>query len=98
MKHIVAIITAIALGGAAYAGCGKKVTVTGKGAYDAEKKVLTIEGAKKPIKLQASTKVTDKDGKKAKIEDIAKEGAKLTVVHEHNKADAVSPAKEKKKS
>jgi len=95
MKHIVAIITAIALGGAAYAGCGKKVTVSGKGTYDADKKTLTIEGAKKPIKLQASTKVTDKDGKEAKIEDILS-GA-LTVVHEHNKADAVSPAKEKKK-
>ncbi|NNE90357.1 MAG: hypothetical protein HKN23_01815, partial [Verrucomicrobiales bacterium] len=63
----------------------------------ADKKALTVEGAKKPIKLQASTKVTGADGKEAKIEDIAKDGAKLTVVHEHNKADSVSPAKEKKK-
>ncbi len=92
MKQILGIIAAIAIAaGSAYAGCGKKTTVTGTLSYDADSKSLTVEGTKKPIKLQATTEVKGADGKKADIADL--DGKKVDVVHEHNKADSVAPAK-----
>ena len=92
MKQILGIIVALAFAvGSASAGCGKKTTVTGVLSYDKDKKTLTIEGTKKPIKLQASTEVKGADGKKADIADL--DGKKVDVVHEHNKADSVAPAK-----
>ena len=92
MKQILGIMAAIAIAaGSAYAGCGKKVTVTGKLSYDKDTKTLTVEGVKKPIKLQATTKVKDAEGKEAEIADL--DGKKVDVVHEHNKADSVAPAK-----
>lgn len=91
MKKILAIVAVIGLAlSGAYAGCGKKVTVTGTFEYDAETKSLTVKGAKKPIKLQKGTKITGADGKEAKINDLEGE---ITVVHEHNKADSVAPKK-----
>ena len=94
MKKILAILAAAAIAaGSVYAGCGKKVTAEGKLTYNADKKVMKIEGADKPIKLQASTKIKGADGKEAKIEDL--DGKKVKVVHEHNKADSVEVAKKK---
>lgn len=89
-KFITAIITCVALAGAAFAGCGKKVTNTGEYTYDAEKKVLTGGDLKKPIAILATTVVKDAEGKKTTIDKLS---GKLTVVSEHNKADSVAPAK-----
>jgi len=74
--------------GSAYAGCGKKTTVTGTFKYNDDNKSLTVEGTEKPIKVQATTKITTADGKKAAIADL--DGKKIEVVHEHNKADSVT--------
>ena len=93
MKHILTLVAVLGLAlSGAYAGCGKKVDVTGKLSYDAETKKMTIEGAKKPIALTPSTKI-GKDGK-GKIADL--DGKKVKVTHEHNKADAVVLASAKK--
>ncbi|MDF1823204.1 MAG: hypothetical protein P1U68_01095 [Verrucomicrobiales bacterium] len=92
MKQILGIIAAVAIAaGSAYAGCGKKTTVTGTLSYDKDTKSLAIEGTTKPIQLQATTEVKDADGKETDIADL--DGKKVDVVHEHNKADSVAPAK-----
>lgn len=91
MKTILTILTVLGLAGGAYAGCGKKVTVEGSlNSYDADAKSITVKGSKKPITLTASTKITGKDGKSAKIEDL--EGKDVKVVHEHEKAESVTEA------
>ena len=93
IKKILAMVAVLGLAfSSAYAGCGKKVEVTGTFKYDAETKSLTVEGAKKPIKLQKTTKVTGADGKETTIDKL---DGKITVIHEHNKADSVAPAKKK---
>ncbi len=92
MKQFIAIMVAIVFAaGSVYAGCGKKTTVTGTFKYNEDKKVLTVEGVEKGIKLQATTKITDAEGKEASIDDL--DGKKIEVVHEHNKADSVTIAK-----
>lgn len=92
MKTILTIVAVLGLAlSGAYAGCGKKVTDTGKLSYDKDTKSLAIKGAKKPITLTPSTKITGADGKEAKIADL--DGKKVTVVSEHGKADSVSAAK-----
>ncbi|MDB4657663.1 lipoprotein [Verrucomicrobiales bacterium] len=97
MKKILSILAVVALAAtSSYAGCGKKVTVEGKLTYDADAKTLTVKGAKKPITLQAGTKITGKDGAKAKIEDL--DGKRVEIVHEHEKADSVKIAAKKKKA
>ena len=92
MKHILTIVAVIGLAlGSAYAGCGKKVTDTGKLSYDKDTKALTVEGAKKALTLTPATKVTDAAGKKAEIADL--DGKKVIVISEHGKADSVAIAK-----
>ncbi len=92
MKHILTIVAVLGLAfGSAYAGCGKKVTVTGALSYDKDTKALVVKGTKKAITLTPDTKVTDAAGKEAKIADL--DGKKVVVVHEHNKADSVTIAK-----
>ncbi|MDF1740601.1 MAG: hypothetical protein P1U86_15675 [Verrucomicrobiales bacterium] len=92
MKQFIAIMVAIVFAaGSVYAGCGKKTTVTGTFEYNEDDKVLTVEGVDKGIKLQATTKITDAEGKEASIDDL--DGKKIEVVHEHNKADSVTIAK-----
>ena len=89
MKKFLGIIAAIAIGaGSVYAGCGKKVTNEGEAAYDADTKSLTIEGAKKPIQIQATTVVKNADGEEVDIASL--DGKKVKVVSEHNKADSVT--------
>lgn len=88
MKQILAIAAAAIIGlGSAYAGCGKKVTVTGTAEYDEDAKALAVEGVDKPITIQATTKITDAEGKEIEIADV--DGKEVEVVHEHNKADSV---------
>ena len=55
MKKLIAFAIAIAMTGAAYAGCGVKIPVEGElSNYDAEKKELTV--GKKTITLAASAR------------------------------------------
>ena len=83
MKNFLGIIAAIAIGaGSAYAGCGKKVTNEGEASYDEDSKSLTIEGAKKPIQIQATTVVKNADGEEVDIASL--DGKEVTVVSEHN--------------
>lgn len=77
--------------GSAYAGCGKKTTVTGTFKYNEDNKTLKVEGVEKGIKIQATTKITKADGTDGKIADL--DGKKIEVIHEHNKADSVKLAK-----
>lgn len=90
MKQIFGIIAAIAIGaGSAYAGCGKKVTDSGEvTSYDSDTKTLTVDGAKKPFKIQASTVVKNAEGEEVELSDL--EGKEVDVVSEHNKADSVT--------
>jgi len=89
MKKILGIITALLFaGGVAFAGCGKKVTNEGEFTYNEDKKVIKVEGAKKPIKLQPKTVIKDAEGNEVAISDL--EGSKVKVVSEHNKADSVT--------
>ncbi len=97
MKYILTIVAVLGLAlSGAYAGCGKKVTVTGKLSYDKDTKALVVAGTKKPIALTPDTAITGADGKKAEIADL--DGKKVVVVHEHNKADSVKVAAKKKKA
>lgn len=90
MKKFLGIIAAVMIGaGSVYAGCGKKVTDEGKvTSYDADAKTLTVEGAKKPFKIQATTTVKDAEGNEVEISSL--EGKKVKVVSEHGKADSVT--------
>ena len=98
MKKILALIVSLALAGAVYAGCGKKITSIGKlDAFDAKKKTLAITPAakdKKGLRLTKKTKITGTDGKEAKIEDL--KGQEITVVSEHGKVDSVAIVVKKK--
>ena len=98
MKKILAIIASLALAGAVYAGCGKKITSVGKlDAIDAKKKTLAITPAskdKKGLRLTKKTKITGADGKIAKIEDL--KGQQITVISEHGKVDSVAIVVKKK--
>ena len=76
MKKLLAILSLVALSGAIHAGCGVKIPVSGElSSYDAEKKLLKV--GEQEITLDASAKVTDAEGKEAKIEDLV--GKKVTV-------------------
>jgi len=91
MKKILAILASLAIAGAAHAGCGK--TVENKGSiskYDAEAKSIVVKdaaGKEATLTLTPTSAVTDKDGKPAKIEDLA--GKDVVVVSEHNKVHTV---------
>ena len=83
MKKFLTIAITMMMAGAAYAGCGVKVPVSGevKG-YDAEKKELTVGDAK--IRLAATVTVKNAEGEDAKIEDMV--GKEVTVsTDKHNK-------------
>ena len=83
MKHLLTFAVALTITGAAYAGCGVKVPVSGKiASYDKEKKELKV--GEQAITLAATVKITDADGKEAKIEDLV--GKEVTVsTDKHNK-------------
>ncbi|MEQ1843704.1 MAG: hypothetical protein ABL994_25150 [Verrucomicrobiales bacterium] len=91
MKKILTILASFALASAASAGCGK--TVENKGSlssYDAVAKVVVVkdaEGKEAKLTLTPTSTITDKDGKVAKIEDLA--GKSVVVVSEHNKVQTV---------
>ncbi len=100
MKTIIAIIASLAVfAGAAYAGCGKNVTAKGKAKFNKETKILTVDPkpakAKKPLKVSAKTKVTGKDGKVAKLEDLLGGDAPVYVVFEHADVKLISATKPK---
>ena len=82
MKHLLALAVALTMTGAAHAGCGIKVPVTGKlASYDKEKKELKI--GEQAITLAAAAKIIGADGKEAKIEDLV--GKEVTVsTDKHN--------------
>jgi hypothetical protein len=91
MKTILSILTVLALAGAAYAGCGKKVTDSGTlKSFDADTKSIVVEadGKETKITITKATATKAKDGSEAKIKDLV--GKTVTVVSEHSKADAVS--------
>ena len=98
MKKILAIIASLALAGAVYAGCGKKITSVGKlDSIDAKLKTLAITPAskdKKGLRLTKKTKITGADGKIVKIEDL--KGQQITVISEHGKVDSVAIVVKKK--
>ena len=97
MKKILTFIVSLALAGAVYAGCGKKITSVGKlDAFDAKKKTLAITPPakdKKGLRLTNKTKITGADGKVAKIEAL--KGQEITVISEHGKVDSVAIVKKK---
>ena len=104
MKTIIAIAASFGiLASAAYAGCGKKVDIKEVKlvGYDKDTKVLTVEPKqKKDLVLTAKAEILDKDGKKAKIEDLVGK-QKLVITHEHNKVERVAftaPKKDDKES
>lgn len=89
MKQLLAILTLVAFSsGAAFAGCGKKVTDEGTlKAFDADKKEITVatkDGKTVARVLTPDTKVT------GKIEDLV--GKPIKAVSEHNKLDSVTGA------
>ncbi|MEM7145249.1 MAG: hypothetical protein AAF591_08930 [Verrucomicrobiota bacterium] len=91
MKTILSILTVLALAGAAYAGCGKKVTDTGTlKSFDADTKEIVIEADGKESKFTATknTAAKGKDGAEAKLDDLV--GKNVTVTSEHGKADEVA--------
>ena len=98
MKKILALIASLALTGAVYAGCGKKITSVGKlNAIDAKKKTLAITPAakdKKGLRLTPKTKITGANGKAVKIENL--KGQQITVISEHGKVDSVALVQKKK--
>ena len=83
MKHLLTLAIALTMTGAAYAGCGVKIPVSGKlAAYDKEKKELKV--GETAITLAADAKIIGADGKEAKIEDLV--GKEVTVsTDKHNK-------------
>ena len=92
MKSILAIIAALAVGaGAAFAGCGKKVTDAGElKAFDADTKQITVVVGDSEVvrKVTPSTKTTGKDGAEVAVADLV--GKKVTVVSEHDKIDTIA--------
>ena len=68
MKKLITFMIALTMAGAAYAGCGVKIPVSGEAkGYDAEKKQLTV--GDKAITLAATVKITNAEGEEVKIED-----------------------------
>ena len=94
MKKLIAVAIALTLAGSAYAGCGKKIPVTGKlASYNAEKKALVV--GKKTITLAASAKITDAKGKKVAIKDLVGKSVDISTDKHTKKAESVT---EKKKA
>ena len=94
MKKLLAVLAAISLAGSVYAGCGTKIPVDGKlSAYDAEKKVLTVGDAE--VTLDAGAKITDADGKEAKLEDLVGKEVNVSTDKHTKKAESVTVAKAK---
>ena len=90
MKKILAILTALCLMvGASHAGCGKKVTNSGKlSSYDAEKKQIVVVGADgKKAKLTITPKTKGANKLKSLV------GKKVKVISEHKKVDSVAIVK-----
>ena len=96
MRIILSVILAVVLtAGAAYAGCGKKVTDKGTlKSLDSDKKVIVVagkDGKEAKLSLTTSTKSVGADGKDAELADLV--GKKVTVISEHSKVDSVTLAK-----
>ena len=92
MKKLIALAIAIAMTGAAYAGCGTKVPVEGEFTkYDAEKKELTV--GEKTVTLAASAEIKDADGKEAKIEDLVGKKVVVSTDKHTKKGESVTEAK-----
>lgn len=91
-KILTAIIASIAIAGASYAGCGKKVTDEGTlSSYDADTKSIVVtdsDGKESKLTLTADTEIKGADGKEAKIDDVVEKSVK--VVSEHKKVDSVT--------
>jgi hypothetical protein len=94
MKTLLAVFLSFAIAAAAQAGCGKTETNAGiLKEFDAKFKKLVLEPAvqsKKGLTLTPKTKITGKDGKDAKIEDL--KGLKLSVESEHGKVSKITVA------
>ncbi|MEM8955280.1 MAG: hypothetical protein AAGD22_14095 [Verrucomicrobiota bacterium] len=91
MKAILSILTVIALAGAAYAGCGKKVTDTGTlKSFDADTKEVVLEAGGSHSKFTATknTAAKGKDGAKASLDDLV--GKPVIIISEHGKIDEVT--------
>jgi hypothetical protein len=96
MRLILSMILAVAVtAGAAYAGCGKKVTNEGTfKTLDADKKVIVVAsegGEETKLTLTMNTKAVGADGKDADLADLV--GEEVTVISEHSKVDSVTLAK-----
>tara|TARA_R110000850_G_scaffold142269_12_gene264341 strand:+ start:259 stop:534 length:276 start_codon:yes stop_codon:yes gene_type:complete len=91
MKKLIVIAMAIAMSGAAYAGCGTKIAVDGElKEYDAEKKELTV--GKKTITLEASAVIKDSDGNVVEIADLVGETVSVSTDKHTKKAESVTGA------
>ncbi|MEY4199794.1 MAG: hypothetical protein RLZZ265_1534 [Verrucomicrobiota bacterium] len=82
-KFITLAGVTLIMAGAAYAGCGIKVPVSGEvKAYNAEKKLLTV--GTEAITLAPTAKIINAAGKEVKITELV--GKKVTVsTDKHNK-------------
>jgi ABC-type glycerol-3-phosphate transport system substrate-binding protein len=99
MKKITVLALAFCLAGAAYAGCGVKVDVTGKlTKFDAEKKELTVASGKadapeeKKITLEATAAVKDDKGAEVKIEDLVGKSVSVSTDKHTKKGESVTLA------
>ncbi len=91
MKKALALIAVLGLAsGAAFAGCGKKVDVSGKlTGLDLESKKVTVDGKAFTLVPTALIPLSwIKDGKLEVPKD-----AQVVVTHEHNKAEKVTQKK-----
>ena len=92
MRLILSLILAFGVAaGAAYAGCGKKVTSEGTlKKLDSDKKMIVVvdEGGEE-VKLTVTmdTKVVGADGNEAALADLV--GKNVTAISEHSKLDEV---------
>ncbi len=96
MKLILSIILVFGLAvGAAYAGCGMKVTDEGTfKSLDSQKKIIVLAsggGEEATLKLTKDTKAVDADGKEAKLADLV--GKEVAVVSEHKVVELVTLVK-----
>ena len=92
MKTLLTAAIAIALSGAAYAGCGVKIPVSGKlASYNKEKKELKVGG--ESITLAADAKITGADGKDAKIEDLVGKEVTVSTDKHSKKGESVTAKK-----
>jgi len=93
MKYILAIIAVIFFTvGPTYAGCGKKLTSSGKlKSFNADgKQIVLLSGKGKEVRLTLTpiTKTSAKGGKKTSLKDLI--GKNVTVISEHKKVDSVT--------